>query len=228
MSDIMTNKKMIAAAFVSDLPTIKSVITEDFSPYIKIKDGSMPYFPVWGLTECQRWIFGADWKGNKHESEVQSLLRKNQGVMSFWKDDMHFAVEEINFQRYTDVFFADDPMDSYEEQCRGEYIRKGYKPIDVDLWIAVNKFDYKEVERLLKVGADPEVKDRDDERNCLDRISAECAYLDACTDVFYLMFEYERTGNVPNQIDKETLYDLIGFAAHEKMYALMQPYFKNE
>lgn len=227
MSDILTNRKLIAASFVSDLPTIKRLITEDSSPYIKLMEGSMPYFPVWGLTECQRWILGGDWKGNKYENKVKSLLRKNQEVMSFWKDYMRFPIEEINFQLYTGVFYADDPMDSYEEECREEYLHKGYKPIDVDLWIAVNKFDYNEVEHLLKAGADPEVEDGDNEINCRDRISAECSYLDACTDVFNLMFEYERTGNVTSQIDEETLNNLIGFAAHEKMYALMQPYFKN-
>lgn len=228
MSHILMNRKMISASFFSDLPTIKGLITDGFSPYIKLMEGSMPYFPVWGLTECQRWILDGDWEGSKYESEVQSLLRKNQEVMSFWKDDMRFPVEEINFQLYTDVFYADDPMDSYEEECREEYLSNGRKPIDVDLWIAVNKFDYKEVERLLKAGADPEVEDGDDEINCRTRISTECSYLDVCTDILNLMFKYERNGNVPNQIDDETLNDLIGFAAHEKMYALMQPYFKEE
>lgn len=227
MRELLTNKKLIAAAFVSDLPTIKSLITENFSPYIELmKD--VPYFPVWGLTECQRWIFGGDWKGNKHEDAVQSILRKNQEVMSFWKDTMRLSVEDIIFQRYSEVFYADDPMDSEEEQSRNEYLCKGYRPIDVDLWIAVNKFDYKEVERLLKIGANPEVKENDYDIHCRDRIAAECSYLDACTDIYSTNFNYENTGIVPKEIDSQTLYDLIGFAAHEKMYALMQPFFKED
>jgi len=48
----------------------------------------------------------------------------------------------VNFQRYTEVFYADDPLDSFEEQEREEYISNGNAPIDVDLWIAVNKKMY--------------------------------------------------------------------------------------
>lgn len=36
----------------------------------------------------------------------------------------------------------------------------------------------------------------------------------------------KKTGIIPNQIDNMTMNNLIGFAAHEKMYALMKPYFK--
>jgi len=142
MNTLQNNKKLVAAAFVSDLPTIRSLITDDFTPYIELNDETTPYFPIWGITECQRWIFGGDWNGNEYEESVKSLLRKNQEVMTFWKDALHLPVEPVNFQRYTEVFYADDPLDSFEEQEREEYISNGNAPIDVDLWIAVNKKMY--------------------------------------------------------------------------------------
>lgn len=225
MNTLPSCKKIIAATFVSDLPTIKGLIVKDFSPFIELSDKSVPSFPVWGITESQRWILGGDWTGNKYEPLVNSLLQKNQDVMSFWKDEMRLPIEAIDYQRYTELFYADNPLDSSEKGERDKYISEGNRPIDVDLWIAVNTFDYKEVERLLKAGADPEV-DYDSGINCRDRIATECGYLDACTHIYDKMFRYEKTGIIPKQIDNMTMNNLIGFAAHEKMYALMKPYFK--
>lgn len=91
---------------------------------------------------------------------------------------------------------------------------KGIKEIDIDLRCNVEKFNFEEVERLLLDGANPYVEIPDDDDNCFDRIGGECSFFN--NELFDAIIgnTYER------DLDVE-IPDLIGLAAHEKMYHLL-------
>lgn len=100
-------------------------------------------------------------------------------------------------------------------------IANGYREIDLDLYVAVNKFDFEEAERLLKLGADPDCEFiEEDEISCLSRIGTECNYLSTQLQEIYIERK-QRKLNADNDID---LIDLVGWAAHESMYSLLSKY----
>ena len=86
------------------------------------------------------------------------------------------------------------------------------------MYCYVCKFGFENVELLLKQGADPNVtffEDTDNEMgNCFDRIGDECAFLEC--ELRNVMFN-EHSNQKPNVTGRD-ICDLIGLAAHEKMY----------
>ena len=85
--------------------------------------------------------------------------------------------------------------------------------MDIDLFCYAEKFDFKNVERLIKEGADPHTE-FPDELNCIHRIGAECAFLE--TELHSAMFNKDYHFN-----PEEDIANLIGLSAHEKMYCLL-------
>lgn len=92
----------------------------------------------------------------------------------------------------------------------------GYRQVDLDLYCAAVRFQYGEVERLLKLGADPKV--HIDDCQTLSRISVECAFLSTIVVPKWELF-YEK--KCLPRVNEQYLCDLIGWAAHEKMYDLL-------
>lgn len=77
-------------------------------------------------------------------------------------------------------------------------------------------FQYEEVERLLKLGADPKVDIGDCQ--AVSRISVECAFF---STIVVPMWENFYENKRLTRIRVQELCDLIGWAAHEKMYDLL-------
>ena len=110
-------------------------------------------------------------------------------LMAYWKTKFNYPVEqELDYTSYTNLFFAASPDETDDEVLLSsllELLNEGYGQVDIDLYCAAERIQYGEVERLLKLGADPEVD------------------IDDCKAM------------------SRILCDLIGCAAHEKMYDLL-------
>ena len=126
---------------------------------------------------------------------------------------------EIDYRQYTDDFYAASSCETDEDilcVTMQEAIDGGMTPLDVDLYCAVERFEYAKVLLLLKKGANPYAPL--EYSTAEERIWAECAHLD--TEVVRIWRSYFEANDI-QKIDIRQISDLIGWAAHEKMYDIL-------
>ncbi len=179
-------------------------------------------FPIQLIIRC--WEIALD-NEKSWTKEVQPIIKRriaNRNRLKQYLCSKHgMPMPTIDFYSSPIPFFRDMPEDSYDDVfgCDKAAVLKAHKEIDAELFVAVNKFDFEAVERLLESGANPKERFQEvDDYNCFDRIGAECSYLAMELDVV------EHHANLPLYITNTNLLDLFGFAAHESMYQLLEKY----
>ena len=187
-------------------------------------------FPLYYITKCHQIIMA----GNFIEKIMPFILNqreKIEKIMDLWRNRFQIDTnKDIEFKNYEDAFYCDaDDATFYDVflDPKERFIENGCREIDLELFEAVNKFNYDEVRRLLKEGANPDAnllpkdaKYPDDPCNCLDRIGGECSYLFSC-EVFPILGEKHGLWYLNYSLTSKDIGVLIGLAAHEKMYELL-------
>ena len=183
-----------------------------------------PPLPLYYITICWDYILKDynEWK-EEYRDIVYKRKCQNDRIKNFFNEKYGLDMSDIPFSSYCDYFFS-QPKDASVEDCLGEtkesLISQGFKEIDIDLYCRVVKFDYEQVERLLQCGANPRTwipcKGED---QCMDRIGIECSFLNIELDHVIMERSYDTELRI-------SMHNLIGLAAHEKMYDLLLKYDK--
>lgn len=224
--------KFLNAVFFTDTDEFLKLIEEGcFSSQFTndMKIFSDVVFPIHYFTICWDIILSKyDEFREEFKQQVYKKKCKNDIIKEFFIKEQHLDMEHINFQQYTGYFFSDEADLSAEDclMCDSKDLQKNqYRQMDIDLYCYVCKFDFKNVEQLLKEGANPNViffeDTNNDMGNCFSRIGNECAFLDC--ELRNVMFK-EHSNQEPSE---QEICDLIGLAAHEKMYSLLTKYDSN-
>lgn len=218
----------LIASLRGDLDTIKSIAKEhDLKDYKIYNFGADQDFPIWAIPKSLLYIIGnpEEWKSPYDEIVIPLKLRL-EALINWWKDEMGVdADKDVDYQQFADYFFSSEMDDTPEDILLEDDIDAlvklvGCQMIDVDLYCAASRFDYAEVERLLKAGANQHAKLFDVE-DIVARISTEASYLDTQWNHrwFAAIAEDGKINDVPSFMD-----ELVGYAAHEKMFALLKKY----
>lgn len=210
----------------------------------KIKDKSLledigllsEPFPLHYISLCNEaiWRYVDEWKGKE---EAARFRDKSRAMVEFWKE--YYRVEDfaqINYRIYNEDFYCawDDETDE-DILCapKEDYTEVGCRVLDLDLYCAVERFDFDEVERLLDMGANPDVDIYDkpkeqrkglEEINAMERIEFEESYI--CSELLWLLRDAEINMEKRRWIDKGTVAHILGLAAHSEMYRLLEKYKK--
>lgn len=213
-------EKLLSAVYFNDAETaIRLMETNDY-PNKWLDNVLSMDIPIYYITQCYARLLSDDLWNEKAMPMILSMRKGCSKLMSYWKIKFNYPVEqELDFTSYTDLFFAASPDETDDELLLSsvqELLNDGYRQVDIDLYCATERFQYGEVERLLKLGADPEVNI--DDFKALSRISVECSFLSTIVVPKWELF-YEKNCLLP--IKEQELCDLIGWAAHEKMYDLL-------
>ena len=223
-----TNDKYIKAVFNFDVDTFKTLLENepfDVALLSDIKFAEGVPCPIYWITQCWEIIFEApgEWKEEYRQTIVENK-RKNLEIKKIFEERFDVVFKPIDFYNTDFWFYRNEREDSFEDvfwgESRDEMIARGRRAIDLDLYVAVNKFDFKETERLLKAGADPAYEIPEAENSCMDRIGTECALLDI--DLHGIIIDGKQYN--PDECD---LVNLVGLAAHEKMYSLLSSYLRS-
>jgi hypothetical protein len=227
-------EKFLNAVFYTDTDEFFKLVEEGgFSTLFTndMKIFSNDALPIHYITICWDIILSKynEFK-DEYKQKVYEKKCKNDRIKEFFIKEQHLDMEHIPFQSYSGHFYSDDTDETAEDClcCSLEDLQKAhYRQIDIDLYCYVCKFDFENVELLLKQGANPNVtffEDTDNEMgNCFGRIGDECAFLEC--ELRNVMFN-EHSNQKPNVTGRD-ICDLIGLAAHEKMYSLLEKYDKN-
>ena len=216
-------EKLLSAVYFNDAETaIRLIETKDY-PNNWLDNVLSMGIPIYYITQCYARLLSDDLWNEKAMPMILSMRKGCSKLLSYWKTKFNYPVEqELDYTSYTDLFFAafsDDTDDTDDEVLLSsvqELLNEGYRQIDIDLYCATERFQYGEVERLLKLGADPEVDIED--CKAMSMISVECSFLSTIVVPKWEFF-YEKKCLLP--IKEQDLCDLIGWAAHEKMHDLL-------
>ncbi len=157
-----------------------------------------------------------EWK-DEYKLILMAKKMANDKIKEFFISECHENMMDIPFDDYTDYFICQEKdVCIYDciRRTKIELLEMGYREIDLDLYLYVGKFDFGMVMLLLNKGANPSVRFCN-ETDCIDKIGTECASLEIkLEDLILSKKPYE--GDI-----KQGIADLIGLAAHEKMYSLL-------
>lgn len=221
------NNKYINAVFNYDVDTFKTLLeTESFDLSLlqDIKFAKDVPCPIYWITQCWEIIFEhpEEWKEDCREIIAENK-RSNLEIKKIFEERFYVVFRPIDFYNTDFWFFRNEREDTFEDvlyESRDEMIAKGHRAIDLDLYVAVNKFDFKETERLLALGANPVYEISEEDGSCMNRISGECGFLDI---ELHEIIIYGKHSN-PLADNAKELIHLIGLAAHESMYKLLSKY----
>lgn len=225
-----TNQKYINAVFNFDAETFKTLLnTEPFDETLlqDIKFSEEVPCPIYWMTQCWEIIFAHPEEcKEKYRQIFEENKQRNLEIKRLFEEKLNVVFKPIDFYNTDFWFYRNERDDTFEDvfydDTKEKLIAKGYREIDLDLFVAVNKFDFEETERLLKLGANPSCEI--DEDSCYHRIGAECGFLDTELQGIFI----KRVQRNPFEDNARDLIDLVGWAAHKSMYSLLLKYDTSE
>lgn len=225
-----TNQKYINAVFNFDAETFKTLLnTEPFDESLlqDIKFSEEVPCPIYWMTQCWEIIFAHPEEcKEKYRQIIEENKQRNLEIKRLFEEKLNVVFKPIDFYNTDFWFYRNERDDTFEDvfydDTKEKLIAKGYREIDLDLFVAVHKFDFEETERLLKLGANPSCEI--DEDSCYHRIGAECGFLDTELQGIFI----KRVQRNPFEDNARDLIDLVGWAAHKSMYSLLLKYDTSE
>lgn len=233
------NELLIKATYHNNFELVQRLINqEEFDKSIINDIGLLNKpFPLYYITMCYKKAMWGEFR-----DEIMPFIeeqRKNiDKLMVLWEDT--FCIDpdsHIDYKMYEEYFYCISDEETDEGvflDPRKKFTDNGCLNIDLDLFVAVDKFQFAKVKELLEKGANPNAnlvsiddigKDYVDPRNCIDRIGFECSYL--CSHkVFPIIKNAHGTWYVNYAMTDREIGNLIGWAAHEEMYNLLNQYYK--
>lgn len=184
----------------------------------------VPAFPIWRIPQCWKIAIG-DVEGYRDEIQdtVKDFVSRNEAVMNIFASQFGVEYTPIDLQQYHECFYSEDPdwsdEEVFDEDPKVLMKKFGTRLIDIQLYCAVERFDFPRVKELLEQGANPYVEVYEDgSATSFDRIGTECSFLCTC------QLSYAWDAKRKDPIDHQEIGDLIGWAAHESMYRWMEEY----
>ena len=241
VNDISTeteNKKLgelFLAIYFNDLEKViefKNQFPELYAKKDKFSIDENITFDLINLTLFNEIIwFDVSWR-----KEIMPLVEKHRHrtkqMLDFWRAELgqQEIQRQIEYNYYCDYFYCDDPSD-FEEiimEPISTYLKNGFREIDLRLYNRAQCFDFVEVKKLLEQGAKSDIHfENDGDSSAFSRISAECSYLATCHVI--PEFKVFETKGYNQSFDTTRMFgDILGLAAHEEMYQLLDEYDEDE
>ena len=230
---------LLKAVASNDVDEVRTLIVQDECKAIIEDIGlfSRP-FPLHYVTLCYAaiWRDADDWK----DKEWANAAKNSTDVMiEFWKE--YYGVDSfprIKYRTYCEDDFYCAWDDETDEDIlfkpKSEFIALGKREIDLDLYCAVERFQFDKVEELLKQGANPRAEiynglnDNDvpfDSWSAIDRIDGEVGFL--CCETMSSMRQL-LSKQAHWFLGEQLFHNILSLAAHSEMSALLEKYEKPE
>ena len=227
INSIRIKNELAEAIFNIDVDRFKTLIKSQkfdirlLDNICEVKDG---YCPIQWIVQCWEIILNTpdSWREDCREI-IRQKKKDNQEIKKilYEKFDLNDILIDI---RNNELWIYSYDMESSYEECfdcpREELLSHGHKEIDLDLYWAVYRYDFEEVESLLGKGANPNYYIAEATDSCCDFIGYRCA--DFCVDFSPVLFDDVKCN--PFDSNSCNLAYLIAWAVNEKMYNLLAKY----
>lgn len=228
------SNQLLEACLFSDLEGIKEGLKEitDKSALQDVNLYSIPT-PLYHLTLLNQMVFDTEYWTDIDDDKLEAVAwmeERTKRVVDFWRE--YYGAEElppVQYEKYTeDDFFRawlEDDDEEILDAPREAFIQHGCREIDIDLYLATDRFQFNKAETLLMQGANPcaELQYNDNQYDvdwAYHRIGAEVVFL-----ALELLPIYKDAFDGQKQtLHGETCRDLLGLAEHVKMEKLFDKY----
>lgn len=220
-------QKAIKAVFYAHPDRLQRIIDEGHFRVDLLEDINLLSnpFPIWRITQCWEEALGDDATTYMEEKAVADFMARNQKVKAIFQRNFGIEYMPINYQTYWEDYYSRDPEELDTNIISPDKVKVlsklGTTQLDVELYCAVVKFDLPRIKELLVKGANPwATMDKDDrwDDGAWGRIDSECAFLCTCR----LAYAWNAVEEPP--LDDSEIKDLIGWAAHERVYRCLERY----
>ena len=224
-------EELFLAVYFNDLEKVidfKNQFPELYAKKDKFQIDGNTTFDLMNLTFFNQTIwFDVDWR-----EEIMSLVDKHrqrtEKMLDFWRAELGQKEihRQIEYNHYYKNFYCND-LNDFDEIILdpiSTYLEQGFREIDLSLYNRTQCFDFAEVKKLLEQGAKSDIDfENDGDSSAFSRISMECSYLATCCVI--PEFEmFERKGYNQSFDTARMFGDILGLAAHEEMYHLLDEY----
>ena len=228
------SNQLLEACLFSDLEGIKDGLKEvsDRSVLEDVNLYSIPT-PLYHLTLLNQMVFDTEYWTDIDDDKQEAVAwmeERTKCVIDFWRE--FYGVDELPQPKYEDYtiddFFCamlEDDDEDILDAPKDAFIQHGCREIDVDLYLATNRFQFNKAEALLKQGANPCAELKYNE----NQYDVDWAYHRIGAEVLFLALEllplYKEAfdGQTPT-LHGEEYRDLLGLAEHVKMEKLFEKY----
>ena len=228
------SNKLLEACLFSDLEGIKEGLKEitDKSALEDVNLYSIPT-PLYHLTLLNQMVFDTEYWTHLVDDKQEVVVwmeERTKRVIDFWKE--YYGVEELPQPKYEDYtiddFFCamlEDDDEDILDAPKDVLIQRGCREIDLDLYLATDRFQFNKAETLLMQGANPSApllrcEDSEYGEQACGRIDIEISFL--ALELFPVYREV-LVGESPELRDND-YRDLLGLAEHVKMSKLFEKY----
>lgn len=186
--------------------------------------------PVYYITQLWNAILPGNWGRIQDivDRQIEELNRINSYFISKFNVD---PKQPLDYSKYLkQVLYctrdvdedAVDEVVEYLDETREVLNRRGFRDLDIDLYIAAYKFDYPEVERLLKLGADDTVGLRGENGNIYAEMDDD--FLER--DDWQVLTLRHNPDYESREFSDESVIAMFGSAAKYKMVKLFDKYYE--
>jgi hypothetical protein len=185
-------------------------------------------FDLMNLTFFNQAIWIDDCWRDEIKPFIERRILQTEQMLDYWRAELGKRIikRTMEYNQFWECFYCEDPNNKKEVWMEPiqDYLTKGIRENDLMLFYHAERFNFDETKKLLEMGANPNACiDEDSDSYLLDRIGAECSYLSTC----YVVPEFQA---FEQKAYKQSFYiddmfsNLLGLAAHEEMYKLLEPY----
>ena len=233
-SQSKVSNQLLRACLFSDLEGIKDGLKE-VSDRSVLEDVNLYSIstPLYHLTLLNQMVFDTEYWTDIDDDKQEAVAwmeERTKCVIDFWRE--FYGVDELPQPKYEDYtiddFFCamlEDDDEDILDAPKDAFIQHGCREIDVDLYLATDRFQFNKAEALLRQGANPlapliRCEDSEYGEQACDRIDTEISFL-----ALELLPVYREVlvGKSPEINDNE-YRDLLGLAEHIKMSKLFEKY----
>ncbi len=225
MKPITIDQQFETAVFTINTTEFKRLLdSEAFNPSWLVSTPSTngKHFPMYWITLCYEIVLGnpEDWK-----EHIRPLISKRiediKIIKQLFEDYFHVNLEPLDFinpqyDLYNKAFITDKIKDVFEFP---DNVTKNHSELDIQLFMAVERMDFIEAQRLIGLGANPDEEFKEYDKgepdyNCFSWVEIERGFL--CCE---LDWAWEAQTNY--YIQDCNIADLYTWAAYEKMYKIL-------
>ncbi|TAN11670.1 MAG: hypothetical protein EPN37_17100 [Chitinophagaceae bacterium] len=230
------------AFYFSDLGKIEEVVNSenDLTFTFPFPEGYYHWSPLKEITitageivqmTLDAWFDCKEMKTLTHYPEIhpKEIYERTLLVKEWLEEFMKEKLKEMEYEKYYKFIYAlDEDWEWIDEEEMQEFLKEGYRKIDLELINFSQKRNNTKVKELLREGANPNIDpaDKMEESEILDFLISKSSFQSLSYDPCFTEFEEKRYDGFQDETEYRMISYLYGVASSDELYRTIIPFSK--